>query len=68
MPEKLPEILPVSRFNDFIPFPSVLSIRQLIFNNTDSFNDVVLRRIGKRLYIHVPSFFSWIENNRKQPA
>ncbi len=48
MPEKtqLPEIVPVSKFNDYIPHPSCSSIRQLIFFNTDNFNEKVLRRIG----------------------
>lgn len=59
-----PEILPVSRFNDFIPFPSTGAIRQWIFANTNGFNDLVLRRLGKRLYIHVPSFFEWVEKSK----
>lgn len=70
MPEKtqLPEIVPVSKFNDYIPHPSCSSIRQLIFFNTDNFNEKVLRRIGKRLYINIPAFFAWVEENSKQPA
>lgn len=67
---QLPEIVPVSKFNDYIPYPSCASIRQLIYFNVDNFNEKVLRRVGKRLYINIPAFFEWVEetNSKQQPA
>ena len=64
----LPEFIPLSRFNDFIPFPSVDSIRQLRFYNTKGFNDKVIRKVGKRLYIKVQALLEWIEksNNKEK--
>lgn len=64
--ETIPNLLPLSRFNDYIPFPSVDSIRQLRFYNTGNFNEKVVRLIGKRIYINVPAFFAWVEENSRQ--
>lgn len=63
-----PELLPVSRFNDWIPYPSVGSLRQLIFYNTNNFYDCVVRKIGKRLYLHIPSFYEWVEETNRKEA
>ena len=64
-----PELLPVSRFNDYIPFPTTNSLRQLIYYNTDNFTDKVVKRIGKRIYISVSDFYAWVKDtNKKQVA
>ena len=64
-----PELIPVSEFNNFYAYPTVGSLRQLIFYNTDNFVNKVIRRIGKRLYIKAPAFFEWVEEtNSKQSA
>ena len=64
-----PELIPVSKFNDFIPFPSTGALRQLIFYNTDNFADKVVKKIGKRIYISVSDFYTWVkETNKKQVA
>ena len=61
-----PDLIPVSEFNNFYAFPTVGSLRQLIFYNTDNFVDKVVRRIGKRLYIKVSDFFNWVEETNKK--
>ena len=55
------ELVPVSKFNDYIDYPTVGAIRQLIFYNKDKFKDIVVRYIGKRQYISVPDFYKWID-------
>ena len=59
------ELIPVSKWNDFYPHPTVGAIRQLIFLDTNNFKEKVIRRIGKRLYIKTPNFFEWVEENNK---
>lgn len=61
-----PELIPVSKFNNYYKYPTVGALRQLMFYNTDGFNDCVTRRIGKRIYINVPEFFKWVEKTGKK--
>lgn len=63
-----PELIPVSEFNNFYAYPTVGSLRQLIFYNTNNFVDKVIRRIGKRLYIKAPAFFEWVEETNSKQA
>ena len=56
-----PELIPVSRWNDFFPYPSVGSLRQYIFYAHQNGFNKVLRRLGKRLYIKVSAFNEWVE-------
>lgn len=55
------DLVPLSRYNDFYPYPSVGALRQLLFYNTNGFADKVIRRIGKRLYIKISAFKAWVE-------
>ena len=59
------ELIPVSKWNDFYPHPSVGAIRQLIFFDTDNFKSKVIRKIKNRLYIKTSNFFEWVEENGK---
>lgn len=63
--EKELELIPLSRWNDFYKYPSVLAIRQLVFYNTSNFNNKVIRKIGKRIYIKVSEFFKWVEETNR---
>ena len=62
------KIIPVSKWAEKFSYPTVGSIRQLIFHDTNNFNEKVLRRIGKRLYINIPAFFDWVEETNKQQS
>lgn len=46
------------------------SIRWLIYNNTNGFNDAVVRRIGKsKILLSVSDFWNWIEKqNEREPV
>ena len=57
------DLVPLSRYNDFYPYPSVGALRQLLFHNTNGFADKVIRRIGKRLYVKISAFKAWVETN-----
>ena len=60
------DLVPVSKWNSVNPWPSVGSIRQLIFFNTDGFADRVIVRIGKRLYLSISAFWQWIEDTNQK--
>ncbi len=53
-------LIPLLRFNDFYPDPSVKALRWLRFTNQNNFNEecVVLR--GRRVLICEESYFNWI--------
>lgn len=60
------DLIPVSKWNEKFSYPTVGSIRQLIFYNTDNFNERVIRKIGNRLYIKVSEFWAWVEETNNK--
>lgn len=55
-----PKIIPLSKWNEYYDFPSVGSLRQLVFHNTNKFKEKVIRKFGNgRQYIDVDAFFKW---------
>ena len=66
--QTVPDLIPVSKFNDYYAYPTVGSLRQLIYYNPDDFLNTVVRRIGKRLYIKTSSFFKWVEETNRKEA
>ena len=61
----IPELIPLSKFNEFFEYPSVKALRQYRFyGNRNGFNNV-LKYIGKRIYIDVKAYEKWINNNSK---
>ena len=62
------ELIPLSKWNDYYDYPTVGSLRQLVFyGNENGFNKVI-RRIGCRIYIKVSAFFDWVEYTNKERA
>ena len=61
--KEIPELIPLSKFNDYIPYPTVAALRQYYFyGNKNGFVNVV-KRIGKRIYIDINAYKQWINNN-----
>ena len=58
-------LIPVSKWNDFHPYPTVKSLRQIIFFKKKNGFAKVLRKIGGRLYIVENEFFKWVEETGK---
>ncbi len=55
-----PKNIPLSKWNEYYDFPSVGSLRQLVFHNTNKFKEKVIRKFGNgRQYIDVDAFFKW---------
>ena len=51
----------VSKWNIYFPYPSVASLRMLIFRAKHNGFDTVVKKVGKRNYISVSDFNTWIE-------
>jgi len=59
------KLIPVSKWNDFYPYPTVKALRQLIFFKDENGFKKVLRKIGGRIYIVESEFFKWVEETGK---
>ncbi len=59
------ELIPLTKWNDYYDYPTVGSLRQLVyFEDTNGFSKVI-RRIGSRIYLKVSAFFEWVEETNR---
>lgn len=58
---ELDRLILVTRWKDYYDYPSVNSLRWLIFNETANGFNKVVRRIGSRVLIKERAFFDWVE-------
>ena len=66
--KEIPELIPLSRWNDYFPHPSKNAMYQYNFYGHRNGFSKVVRRIGKRIYISVSDFFEWVNNNTGERA
>ncbi len=59
-PAGIPHLIPVTKWNEHHEFPSVSSLRWLIFNAEKTGFDKVIRRVGRRVLIDEAAFFAWV--------
>lgn len=59
--------IPLTRWPDYHPYPSVSSLRSLVFHSDTNGFDKVIRRIGKRILLDEAAWFEWVEaqNSKK---
>lgn len=61
-------IIPVTKWNDYHPWPSVSGLRHLIFfSESNGFNKVI-RRVGRRVLIIEEEFFRWVDGQNFETA
>lgn len=60
------ELIPLSKWNDYFEYPTVGSLRQLVFYEHENGFGKVIRRIGKRIYIKTADFFKWVEETNRR--
>ncbi len=53
-------LIPVTRWSEFHPWPSVQGLRWLVFNEKENGFTVCVRRIGGRVLIDESAFFAWV--------
>ncbi|MBI5093853.1 MAG: hypothetical protein HZB26_15620 [Candidatus Hydrogenedentes bacterium] len=54
-------LIPLSKWPEFHPYPSVPGLRWLVFNRDSNGFASVIRKVGKRILISESDFFRWIE-------
>ena len=59
--DRLLDLVPLSKFNDYFDYPSVGCLRQLNFYNKHGFADKVIRWVGKRMYVKISALREWVE-------
>ncbi len=55
-----PKIIPLNKFNDYFDYPKVGTLKMLAFRNRNNFKKEVVRYVGRRQYIDIEAFFSWV--------
>lgn len=58
------DLIPLSQWNKHFNYPSVSTLRHLLFDDNNGFSKVT-RRIANRIYIKVSDFNAWVEANGK---
>ena len=56
-------IIPVTKWNDYHPWPSIPALRNLIFHGKKNHFDQVIIRVGRRVLIDEDKFFAWVKEN-----
>lgn len=53
-------LIPLSKWNQYHDFPTISSLRHLVFFEEQNGFNKVIRRIGKKIYLCERSFFEWV--------
>ena len=53
--------IPLSKWNEHYPYPTVSGLRNLVFHADKNGFHKVIRRVGRRILIAEKSYFEWIE-------
>ena len=59
-------LIPVSKWPEFHPWPSVSALRWIIFHGAKNGFESCVRRIGRRVLIDEEAFFAWVEERDQQ--
>lgn len=63
LPVAMPQLIPVTSWNERHPWPPIGGLRHLIFFSKTNGFDKVVRRIGRRVLIDEAAFFAWAQTN-----
>jgi|GEM_PF-874442 len=58
-------LIPVTKWPEKHPWPSVAGLRHLIHYEKDNGFDSVVRRIGRRVLLDEAAFFEWVNGSNK---
>ena len=59
-------LIPVNKWPDHHPWPTVPGLRWMIFNAKTNGFDAVIRRVGRRVLIDEAAFFEWVEAQNEE--
>jgi hypothetical protein len=54
-------LIPLSKWNEYHDYPTVSSLRHLVFFEEQNGFSVVIKRIGKKIYLDERRFFDWVD-------
>jgi hypothetical protein len=54
--------IPLTKWNDYHPWPSLSGLRWMVFNAEKTGFDQCLRRVGNRILINEQAFFDWVDS------
>lgn len=57
--EQKDRLIPLVKWNDYHPDPSVKALRMLVFRKDENGFDSVVERRGKRILINEAAYFKW---------
>lgn len=57
-------LIPLTRWNDYHPYPSVSALRALVFNSKTNGFDKVIRKVGKRILLDETAWFQFVDNQK----
>lgn len=57
--------IPVGKWNEYHPYPTVYALRNLIFRAKDNGLNNAIQRKGKRVLIDENAFFEWLKLKQK---
>ena len=60
-----PELVAVTHWSKYFDSPSVHGLRYMIYQGELTGFEKCVRRMGRRVYIHTPSFFEWVESENR---
>lgn len=61
---KVPRLILLTDWNKHFNYPTLGTLRKLVFNSeTNGFNNVI-RRIGSRILINTENFFQWVDESK----
>ena len=62
--QRTSRIIPLSKWNNYHDYPTVGSLRWMVFHNANGIG-CCLKRLGKRILIDEAAFFAWIDSQQQ---
>ena len=59
-------LIPLCKWTDFHPYPTVKALRQLVFKSDFNGFEKVIRRVGRKILISEQDFLGWVEEMNEQ--
>jgi hypothetical protein len=66
MNKKMPRLIPVTKWKDYHPWPTLGALRNYIFlGESNGFRNVIVR-VGGTILIDEEKFFQWVEKKNEE--
>ncbi len=66
MPKNEPRLIPLVKWNEYYPDPSIKALRMLVFRKDENgFDNVIVKR-GKRILIDADKYFEWSKSKQNR--